>query len=59
MASYCSNFTAAAPISYTWMVLKNQKMAVPTDNSMQCMLGAMDQANNALINLLTITMVDR
>jgi hypothetical protein len=39
------------------MVLKNQNGSVPTDNSMQCILGAMDQANNALINLLTITMV--
>jgi hypothetical protein len=29
------------------VLLKSTKMAAPTDNSMQCMLGAMDQANNA------------
>jgi hypothetical protein len=57
MASYCSNFTGSTYKLYLDGAEKSTKMAAPTDNSMQCMLGAMDQANNALINLLTITMV--
>jgi hypothetical protein len=47
MASYCSNFTGSTYKLYLDGAEKQLKWQCPTDNSMQCMLGAMDQANNA------------